>query len=132
MLCEAREEHAEHDRGDVSDMFSGGGESDDRKDSAEGRSVQFAADAEDKDRCKEAVDGHVEYRCSAAVVPEIIGSADSGAGKDLSVGCTDLLSAKKKCRDDHGDEEAAEDRKQQLVVALRPDQAGFGGDAEGF
>ena len=118
MLCKACEKHTEHDRGDVPDMFSCGGKANDRKDSADRRSVQFTPDAEDKDRVKEAVDGHVEDRCRSPVVPEIIGSADSGAGQDIPVGRADLLPSKEKRREDHGSKETAEDSKEQLVVAF--------------
>lgn len=132
MLCKACEKHAEHDRGDVADMFSCGRKANDRKDSADCRSVQFTSDSENKDCGKETVDGHVEDRCRSPVVPEIIGSADSGAGQDIPVGRADLLPSKEKRREDHDSKEAAEDSKEQLVVAFRPDQAGLSGDAEGL
>ena len=50
--------------------------------------------------------------------PEIIGSADSGAGQDIPVGRADLIPSKEKRREDHGSKEAAEDSKEQLVVAF--------------
>ena len=132
MLCKACEKYTEHDRSDVADMFSGGGKANDRKDSADRRSVQFPPDSENKDRGKEAVDGHIEDCCRAPVIPEIIGSTDSGAGQDIPVGRADLLPSKEKRREDHDSKEAAEDSKEQLVVAFRPDQAGLSGDAEGL
>ena len=43
-FVKACEKHTEHDRGDVPDMFSCGGKANDRKDSADCRSVQFTPD----------------------------------------------------------------------------------------
>lgn len=73
------------DRCNISQMLSGRGKSNDRKNPPDGRSVQIAAQSQHKTCGEQTVDSHIEKNRIIPVVFPVIRSSDSGAFQDLPI-----------------------------------------------